>query len=67
MTENEKNQLEFYKCFYYLMWGSGWVSTDITYDYSRKAEYISGFNSDGEVSKFDEEPDYEVIDKEETK
>lgn len=67
MTESEKNQLEFYKCFYGLIRESRWLSSSVAYDYSRKAEYISGFNSDGEVGEFDEEPDHEVIDKEETK
>lgn len=48
MTEKEQNQLAFYKRFYHLVWDSGWMSSDTTYDLTKQAERETGFDADGE-------------------
>ncbi|MBC2386394.1 hypothetical protein [Listeria booriae] len=48
MTEKEQNQLAFYSSFYDLVWESGWINDDTTYDLARQAEQESGFNAFGE-------------------
>lgn len=48
-----QNKLKFYETFHDEVWGSGWISTDITYDIELKAQKASGFNQEGEQITWD--------------
>lgn len=48
-SEEERAKLVYFEAFYYEVWGSDWISSDITYDITRETERLTGFNSRGEV------------------
>lgn len=48
LSEEERSKLTYFEAFYYQVWGSDWISSDVTYDISRATEELTGFNSKGE-------------------
>lgn len=44
--DDKDKLLEFYKRFYYEMWASDWVSSDVLYDCATKIEEELGYSKD---------------------
>lgn len=45
MSDKDK-LLEFYREFYYELWGSDWISSDVLYDHKIKVEERLGYSND---------------------
>lgn len=54
MSEQEKRKLEYLENFYYAVWGSGWISTDTTYEIAREIEQRLGFDARGNMLEQEE-------------
>lgn len=55
MSETEK-LLEYYKSFYYRVWGSGYISSDAVYEISQDTATALGYsNDDIDSSQVDKE------------
>lgn len=59
MSETEK-LLNFYKEFYYELWGSDWVSSDKLYEYRKLVEGRLGYSND-DIDESDVEEELKEI------